>query len=443
MISSSSQKELNSNEIATLIHQNSQPESLNIHIINGRKYTRLFAEAMECVRKNPSLLNLELSIYNLGEKNIKRLAFSLQENKSIRILKIAGDCNAKEFNHIAQAILNRNIKISLCFEPSYSDRIGGHGKPLANVLPLLDSLDFSNKSYTTQQDMNLLALELLSNTSLTTLEMGTCTFKLFPQNTYTLAAAVALNSTLTSLSLSCKYPIDINRFCRLLNLNSSLQHLNLSLIPPSSPLTKEAIRLICNYPALERLELSNNHFEDGAITELAHNLNGHTQLKLLNLDLSIFNPDESTTLCQSFRINSTLTAIYLMTRSLNNGSGNALAEAIEGTTTLKTISFSDLGLDDETKQRIQNAFTLNYSIINLIQLGVSMKKQHKRNDFLAVKLNAHNDKTKTTTLTARCIQTILSKNLATDSLPSNIQLLCKKLPSGDKSHFEISIPSRR
>ena len=183
-----------------------------------------------------------------------------------------------------------------------------------------------------------------------------------------IAAALAINNNIVSLSLSCNElsDSDLSLLINSLSADSRIQSLDISNNEAGSKVAQEIATFLIHHKTLKVLNLSNNWIAFSCILRFFKLLYCNREDNILRKIQVVEKRDCSGVVALAAALNySSLTVIDLSGNMLNHYGLHQLACAIEANTTLQLIHLSTNGLDPLEGNMIANAVRINKSIVSL------------------------------------------------------------------------------
>ena len=294
-----------------------------------------FNQLMETLKTNTTLIGLKIANSSLMESHISKLCDSLKFNSTLKNLNLART-NLKEKS---ATLLLESLK----------------------EIPGITKLNLKQNDNIGPKIVQKIAELLRVNTSITDLNLSTINLG---DGIIEICESLKSNTTLKKCNLSSNYIFNSKstslKIASVLELNSTLTNLNLSLNDLYSKVLIEGLKL---NKSITALDLSDNKICSHAAPKFAELLKINSSLTKLNISNN--NLLDVGCIIESLKINSSLIHLNLSRTLINPEGILKISEVLKINTTLKILKVNDCGINDKESDKIAESLKTNCSLREL------------------------------------------------------------------------------
>jgi Ran GTPase-activating protein (RanGAP) involved in mRNA processing and transport len=328
-------------------------------------FFQAFQQIINLCAGDPVLCEMIGLWYECKIQNPEELKNALQESSYIRNIEIIYTLNDDEFIALTEDLKKNTTLLSLNL---MGENIDDHKAiALAETLKENRTLTSLNLFCNHISDFGLesLAESLETNNTLTSLNLGS---NPIVHGLRWIAKALTVNKSLSDLSLrSCRLNTEgIKLIATALSKNSTLKRLNLSTTQIDNEGLEALSRAVQENESLVSLDLSWNKIESPNLSPLSEALKVNKTLESLDLTQNNIDSANATLIAEALQVNKSLRTLNLSGNHIRDAGAFSIAEAITLNPSLTHLSLrSNPDMSDISKRALQAAFSQNPQVTSL------------------------------------------------------------------------------
>ena len=292
-----------------------------------------------------------------------------------RLKMLLNELSNDPFRKKSASAVALSHKLDLC-TPSISGQGLGHIAAHLKRSSAISELVVCNADFYSDDDVLLhIAEAMLTNSSITKLGLSCMRLHCTEKDGFALTRMLQVNKSLTHLDLSANRILDTGACCLFegLQRNTTLVNLNLSntcLTIKDVITAKFLTKLLHLNKSLTHLDLSHNEISNSGLRSIFKGLQHNITLLHLNLSnnagIATTNPDTIRSLTKMLHVNQSLTHLDLSHNEISNSGAHCIFKGLQHNTTLVSLNLS------KTDITATNHAAIARSLNRMLQLNKSL-----------------------------------------------------------------------